>query len=211
MTPLEPSGDVGASTDGSPGMTCGSVAVVDDDATVNDVVSRYLTTAGYAVRVLVDGTEALQALCQGLPDLIILDLMLPGIGCLELFRRLRVVSAVPVIMLAALGEEGDRLAGLELGADDYVTKPFSPRELVLRVRAVLRRGSPPSARLDHLRRRCSDRELRVDVAAHHAWLGGGPLSLTAREDDLSSSCWSTAVRRSAESSCCDGSGMGVRR
>jgi len=145
MTTLEPSGDVGASTDGSPAMTCASVAVVDDDATVNDVVSRYLTTAGYAVRVFVDGTEALQALSQRLPDLIILDLMLPGIGGLELFRRLRAVSAVPVIMLTALGEEGDRLAGLELGADDYVTKA-----LLAKGAGAPRPSSPASGRLPAL-------------------------------------------------------------
>ena len=116
------------------------VLVVDDDATVADVVRRYLERDGYAVDLAGDGETALRMAAEHKPDLVVLDLMLPGIDGLEVCRRLRANSDVPVVMLTALGEESDRVVGLELGADDYVTKPFSPRELVLRVASVLRRA-----------------------------------------------------------------------
>ncbi|MGH3681969.1 MAG: response regulator transcription factor, partial [Natronosporangium sp.] len=123
----------------SPGRT---VLVVDDDPTVSDVVSRYLERAGYRVTRAADGAAALAEFRRHRPDLVLLDLMLPGIDGLEVCRRLRELSGqVPVIMLTALGEEADRVLGLQLGADDYVTKPFSPRELVLRVQSVLRRAA----------------------------------------------------------------------
>lgn len=160
------------------------VVVVDDDATVSDVVCRYLQDAGFAVDVVSDGAAALEHLLNAPPDLVILDLMLPGLDGLEVFRRLRAAVAVPVIMLTALGEETDRLAGLELGADDYITKPFSPRELVLRAQSVLRRGTgssspppPPPASL-------SDGTLQVDGAAHQVRRSGIPVALTGREYDL---------------------------
>ena len=117
------------------------------------------------------------------PDIVVLDLMLPGLPGLDVCRRLRETSSVPIVMLTALGEESDRVLGLELGADDYVTKPFSPRELTLRVQSVLRRSRDPVPRPDRpavLR----DGDLRVDVAARTVSAGGRELSLTMREFDL---------------------------
>jgi DNA-binding response OmpR family regulator len=167
------------------GETTGRVLVVDDDVTVRDVVRRYLELAGCEVELVGDGESALRRFAEREPDLVVLDLMLPGVDGLEVCRRLRVRSAVPVVMLTALGEEEDRIAGLQLGADDYVTKPFSPRELALRVTSVLRRSRAAASRSssgpdDGLR----DGGLRVDVGARAAWLDGRELSLTTREFDL---------------------------
>src|SRR6185312_16382632 len=120
----------------------GRVLVVDDDETVRDVVRRYLEVAGFTVDVAGDGAAGLALFAERDPDLVVLDVMMPGINGLEVCRRLRQVSHVPIVMLTALGEEENRIAGLQLGADDYVTKPFSPRELALRVSSVLRRTSP---------------------------------------------------------------------
>ena len=158
------------------------VLVVDDDPTVSEVVGRYLDHAGFAVSSIRDGRVALEQAITDPPDLVILDLMMPGLDGLEVFKRLRAHAPVPVIMLTALGDEADRLIGLELGADDYVTKPFSPRELVLRVQSVLRRSNAqlPSAATTFLR----DGGLVVDIAAHQATRDGQPLALTAREYDL---------------------------
>ncbi|HST66485.1 MAG TPA: response regulator transcription factor [Mycobacteriales bacterium] len=159
------------------------VLLADDDATVSDVVRRYLEVAGMTVDVVGDGAEALSRALSAPPDLVVLDLMLPGLSGLEVCRRLRETSSVPIVMLTALGEESDRVLGLELGADDYVTKPFSPRELTLRVRSVLRRSREPvrrPTRPDVLR----DGDLSVDVAARIATLGGHELALTVREFDL---------------------------
>ncbi|WP_414638489.1 response regulator transcription factor [Actinophytocola sp.] len=157
------------------------VLVVDDDLTVRDVVRRYLERAGHQVALADNGEDALAWIARQEPDLVVLDLMLPGIDGLEVCRRLRQTSAVPVVMLTALGEEENRIAGLQLGADDYVTKPFSPRELALRVSSVLRRtgaATPPSAK------ELLDGDLRLDVAAHSAFLRGTELPLTTREFDL---------------------------
>src|SRR6266536_4289148 len=158
------------------------VLVVDDDPTVSDVVRRYLERAGIAVTLAADGPAALRAFEAERPDLVVLDLMLPGIDGLEVCRRLRArAEDVPVVMLTALGDEGDRVLGLQLGADDYVTKPFSPRELVLRVQSVLRRATRgPAAPPETL----SDGELEVDVARRVARLRGAELALTVREFDL---------------------------
>ncbi|WP_242910866.1 response regulator transcription factor [Actinomadura terrae] len=161
----------------------GRVLVVDDDPTVAEVVARYLARDGHDVECVADGNTALRTARDRPPDLVVLDLMLPGMDGLEVCRRLRETSAVPIVMLTALGTETDRLVGLETGADDYVTKPFSPRELALRVRSVLRRargavtatGSGGPLR---------DGDLIVDVAAHEATLHGERLALTAREFDL---------------------------
>jgi DNA-binding response OmpR family regulator len=158
------------------------VLVVDDDLTVSDVVSRYLEREGHEVETVADGRAALEQAAAAPPDLVILDLMLPGMSGLEVCRRLREIGPLPVIMLTARSDEGDRVAGLELGADDYVTKPFSPRELVLRVGAVLRRAQ---ARLEAQNPAVLvDGALVVDVAAHQAMLDGRVLALTAREYDL---------------------------
>jgi DNA-binding response OmpR family regulator len=123
-----------------------AVLVVDDDPTVREVVITYLSKAGHTVTSAADGNEALASVAESPPELIVLDLMLPGLDGLEVSRRLRESSDIPVIMLTAKGSVADRVVGLEQGADDYVTKPFSPRELVLRVDSVLRRtGEPPRA------------------------------------------------------------------
>lgn len=160
------------------------VLVVDDDPTVADVVARYLRRDGYGVECVEDGVAALRRFAAVDVHLVILDLLLPGLGGLEVCRRMRAHRTVPIVMLTALGEETDRVVGLEVGADDYVTKPFSPRELALRVRSVLRRASaPPSAdpsRPTLLR----DGDLLVDLAAREVTLGGTAVSLTAREYDL---------------------------
>jgi DNA-binding response OmpR family regulator len=157
------------------------VLVVEDDATVRDVVARYLGDAGHRVELAADGPSGLEAAVRGEPDVVVLDLMLPGLSGLEVCRTLRARRTnAAIVMLTALGEEDDRVLGLELGADDYVTKPFSPRELVLRVGSVLRRTAPvdgPDAPL-------VDGDLRVDPAARRAFLGDVELALTTREFDL---------------------------
>ena len=156
------------------------VLVVDDDPTVSDVVRRYLERAGFEVVLAADGPAALAAFEQWRPALVVLDLMLPGMDGLEVCRRMRARDGdVPVVMLTALGEEADRVVGLEIGADDYVTKPFSPRELVLRVRSVLRRAAPQDTPLV-----LRDGDLVVDVARRVALLGDRELALTVREFDL---------------------------
>jgi DNA-binding response OmpR family regulator len=158
-----------------------AILVVDDDPTVADVVRRYLERAGMTVELAADGQAALDAYAARPPDLVVLDLMLPGVDGLEVCRRMRQASAaLPIIMLTAMGEEVDRIVGLQLGADDYVTKPFSPRELVLRVQSVLRRTVAQPL----LPQVLSDGDLVVDPGRRTATLGGRPLSLTIREFDL---------------------------
>jgi DNA-binding response OmpR family regulator len=157
------------------------VLVVDDDPTVSDVVRRYLERDGFRVSLAADGPVALERFGEDRPDLVVLDLMLPGLDGLEVCRRMRALASdLPVVMLTALGEEADRVLGLEIGADDYLTKPFSPRELVLRVRSVLRRTVRNGTGAEHL----VDAELAVDVARRTATLRGEPLALTVREFDL---------------------------
>jgi DNA-binding response OmpR family regulator len=134
------------------------------------------------VQLAGDGETALRLFAEREPDLVVLDLMLPGIDGLEVCGRLRQRSAVPVVMLTALGEEEDRIAGLQLGADDYVTKPFSPRELALRVTSVLRRARAVQA--SPVSRSLVDGGLKVDLGARSASLDGRELSLTTREFDL---------------------------
>jgi len=159
------------------------VLVVDDDTTVREVVVSYLRDAGHEVIDVGDGEAALAlADVAGGPgfDLVVLDLMLPGMDGFEVCRQLTERRDVLVIMLSALGAETDRVVGLERGADDYVTKPFSPRELVLRVDGLLRRAderATPAARL-------VDADLVVDTGRHEATLAGDVLALTVREFDL---------------------------
>jgi DNA-binding response OmpR family regulator len=161
------------------------VLVVDDDRTVSDVVRRYLERAGYQVTQAGDGAAALAEVARDQPDLVVLDLMLPKIDGLEVCRRLRAdPHGVPIVMLTALGEEADRVLGLQVGADDYVTKPFSPRELVLRVQSVLRRQAGPAADDSGGPATLADGDLRVDIGRRVARLGGAPLTLTVREFDL---------------------------
>nr|WP_027935956.1 response regulator transcription factor [Amycolatopsis sp. ATCC 39116] len=160
----------------------GHILVVDDDETVRDVVRRYLEAGGFTVELAGNGDEALRRFAGREPDLVVLDVMMPGMNGLEVCRRMRERTAVPVVLLTALGEEEDRIAGLRLGADDYVTKPFSPRELALRVMSVLRRARLPAREPapDVL----TDGGLRLRLSAHQATLDGRPLSLTTREFDL---------------------------
>jgi DNA-binding response OmpR family regulator len=159
------------------------VLVVDDDPTVAEVVSRYLEHAGFLVETVADGAVALDRATADPPDLVVLDLMLPGLDGLEVCRRLRALAPVPVIMLTAKGDETDRILGLDLGADDYLTKPFSPRELTSRVKAVLRRASAPlpAAGTPSL---LTAGDLQVDVASHEARLAGEVIPLTSREFEL---------------------------
>ncbi|GAA0365632.1 response regulator transcription factor [Streptomyces blastmyceticus] len=159
------------------------VLVVDDDPTVAEVVAGYLDRAGFTVDRAADGPGALERAAALRPDLVVLDLMLPGMDGLEVCRRLRDTGPVPVIMLTARGDEDDRILGLEVGADDYVTKPFSPRELVLRVESVLRRArvraSGPSS-APPLRAA----GITLDPVARRASKDGTELALTVREFDL---------------------------
>ncbi|MBV8159892.1 MAG: response regulator transcription factor [Acidimicrobiia bacterium] len=156
--------------------------MIEDDPNVADVVTRYLEREGYAVESAADGLAGLEVALADPPDLVVLDLMLPSLSGLEVCRRLRAEAPVPVIMLTARGDEVDRIAGLELGADDYVAKPFSPRELTARVKAVLRRATgaltPEDARV------LRAGELEVDPVAHEARVNGELVALTAREFEL---------------------------
>ena len=170
--PLEPAGEEMESR----------ILVVDDERVITDVVEEYLRHAGYDVAVAGDGRDAMDLFQEWGPDLVVLDLMLPGLDGLEVCRRIRKDSSIPIIMLTARGDETDRIVGLELGADDYVAKPFSPRELVARVRSVLRRVQQPVSpdekriiRLDDLSMNSRKREVLVR---------GAEANLTAKEFDL---------------------------
>jgi DNA-binding response OmpR family regulator len=157
-----------------------TVLVVDDEPIVREVVVRYLERDGYETLEAGDGDLARQLVETHSPSLVVLDVMLPGIDGLELCRWIRSRSDVPVIMLTARGEETDRIVGLELGADDYVAKPFSPRELATRVRTVLRRSRPAEAKDERL----TFGDLVVDAPAREVTKAGKPVRLTAREFDL---------------------------
>jgi DNA-binding response OmpR family regulator len=160
----------------------GSVLVVDDEPTIAEVVSRYLERAGYRTRTAGDGARALAMIGSQRPDLVVLDLMLPGIDGLEVMRRLRHSDQTPigVILLTAKGEESDRVVGLRLGADDYVVKPFSPLELVARVDAVLRRVESAPAHQAAIE--LSD--LTIDPAGRQVYVRGEEVVLTQREFDV---------------------------
>ena len=164
-----------------------TILVVDDDPIVHEVLSRYLARDGHQVMERSNGMDGLAAALTENPDLVVLDLMMPGMDGLAVCRELRRQSAVPVIMLTALGEESDRVVGLEYGADDYVTKPFSPRELALRVAGVLRRCRPERAPVPGVLSTAMtmvDGDLSIDVAARAVTRGGVALQLTIREFDL---------------------------
>jgi DNA-binding response OmpR family regulator len=159
------------------------VLVVEDDPTVRDVVVRYLLHEGHDVDAVGDGLDAIAAADARWPDLVVLDLMLPGIDGFEVCRRLREKAPLPVIMLTARGDEVDRVIGLELGADDYVAKPFSPRELMARVHAVLRRAHGPVSVPAGAMVIEAD-GLRIDLASREVTHDGNAVALTAREFDL---------------------------
>ena len=160
------------------------ILVVEDDPNVADVVTRYLERDGCVVEAVGDGRLAVDRALADPPDLVVLDLMLPGLDGLEVCRRLRALAPVPVIMLTARGDEADRVIGLELGADDYLAKPFSPKELVARVHAVLRRASGPLRAPSAGPVVLVDDDLVVDVAAREARIAGQVVPLTAREFEL---------------------------
>jgi len=157
-----------------------TVLVVDDEPIVRDVVVRYLRRDGFTTLEAADGDSARRLIETGEPELVVLDVMLPGTDGLELCRWIRGRSDLPVIMLTARGEEADRIVGLELGADDYVTKPFSPRELATRVRTVLRR----SARAGAPGERLAFDDVVLDGSSREVTKLGVPVALTAREFDL---------------------------
>jgi DNA-binding response OmpR family regulator len=159
------------------------VLVVEDDRTVAEVVTRYLEREGFAVESVGDGKAALARADAQLPDLVVLDIMLPGLDGLEVCRRLRSRAPIPVVMLTARGSEEDKVLGLELGADDYVSKPFSPRELTARVKAVLRRAASPLGDLDRAETVEYD-GLQIDLGAREARVRGELATLPAREFEL---------------------------
>jgi DNA-binding response OmpR family regulator len=159
-----------------------SILVVEDEPSIAEVVSLYLRRAGYQVRVAADGERALQALEAQMPDLVVLDIMLPKVDGFGLTRWLRDRSDVPIIILTARRDEVDRIAGLELGADDYVVKPFSPQELVSRVRAVLRRTQ--RAQQPETEKALVFGELSIDPQTRLVMVQEQEISLTAREFDL---------------------------
>ena len=155
------------------------ITVVEDEPAIAEILEYNLEQAGFEVEVIREGDLALVAIRRRVPDLILLDLMLPGLDGLELTRLLKrdpATADVPLIMLTAKDGETDRIVGLELGVDDYVTKPFSPREVVLRVKAVLRRGQSGAAGT-----LLEAGQIRLDAEAHRAWSGGAEVALTATE------------------------------
>jgi two-component system, OmpR family, response regulator ResD len=158
----------------------GSILVVDDEPTITDVVSRYLERAGYSTRIAGDGADALRIAGESRPDLVVLDLMLPGMDGLEVMRRLREHERVSVILLTAKGEHTDRIIGLRLGADDYVVKPFSPAELVARVDAVLRRVDNSPQPEEPI----AFEDIQLDPVARRVTVRGEEAQLTVREYDL---------------------------
>ena len=164
-------------------MPARKVLVVDDEEMVREVVARYLATEGYEVASAADGGEGLRLARSWGPDLVVLDLMLPVMDGLAVCRTLRGESGVPIVMLTARGDEVDRIVGLELGADDYLVKPFSPRELVARIKAIFRRTSLAGAQAD------GTASLRfpglvLDSKGRSVDLNGRPVELTAKEFDL---------------------------
>lgn len=156
------------------------ILVIDDDPTVAEIVCRYLISAGFTAEQAPDGPAGLRRAEIERPDLVVLDRMLPGLDGIDVCGRLKAAFSVPVIMLTALNEEDDRIDGLEAGADDYLAKPFSPRELVLRVQSVLRRNVPEAASGG----RTEVGPFSLDLAAHEVRMNGVPLILTVREFDL---------------------------
>ena len=158
------------------------ILIVDDEPTVTEVVERYLVREGYEVASAADGADGLRLAREWSPGLVVLDLMLPSVDGLEVCRQLRRESQVPIIMLTARGEETDRVVGLEMGADDYLVKPFSPRELVARVKAVLRRvdAAPVHVSGDAIR----FEGIVIDPQGRQVTVGGYEVNLTAKEFDL---------------------------
>jgi two-component system, OmpR family, phosphate regulon response regulator OmpR len=163
-------------------MNAGRILIVDDDERLAEMLGTYLRSRGFEVEQRVDGSSGLRALEAGRFDIVVLDVMLPDLDGLEVLRRLRTRSTVPVLMLTARGEDTDRIVGLELGADDYLPKPFNPREVVARLTAILRRGRPLSAEVEQDVLRFG--RLEIDRAAHEARLDGKVCLLTAHQFEI---------------------------
>ncbi len=162
-------------------MNATEILIVEDEPSIAEVVELYLRRAGYEVQAVRDGNTALKRLEQRLPDLVVLDIMLPGVDGFSILRWLRDRSDVPVIFITARREEVERIAGLELGADDYVVKPFSPQELVSRVRAVLRRMHREQEKAE---KPLTYGDLSIDPQARLVTVAGREIALTSREFDL---------------------------
>ena len=165
----------------APNPTAARVLLIDDDAELGDLLTEYLGAAGFSVVVALQGEEGLRLALSGEPALVILDVMLPGMDGFEVLRQLRARSSLPVLMLTARGDDVDRIVGLEIGADDYLPKPFNPRELVARVKAVLRRFEPPPAQTGEV---LQAGPLTVDPGRREARLNGQLLDLRTKEFDL---------------------------
>ncbi len=182
MGPMGPA-EVRGGLDGEPERpSVATVLVVDDESMVREVVGRYLRQDGFRVDEAADGPEALRRFAAARPDLVVLDLMLPGLDGLEVCRRIRAQSNVPIVMLTAKGDETDTVIGLGVGADDYVAKPFSPRELLARVKAVLRRAAGPPIAAEGDAVRFGSLVIRPD--RRQVAVAGRAVDLTAREFDL---------------------------
>jgi len=153
----------------------GNILIIDDDESLGDMLAEFLSAEGWVVRVANDGPSGLKQATQGRPDAVVLDVMLPGMGGFDVLRALRLKSMVPVIMLTARGDETDRIVGLELGADDYLPKPFNPRELAARLRAILRRAAPEEVQT------LTQNGLRMDRQARRVTLDDQAISLTGAE------------------------------
>lgn len=160
------------------------ILLIDDDRKLCRLVREYLTPLGFAVEAVHDGVEGARLAVSEKWDAVILDVMLPGLDGLEVLRRLRQDSGVPVLMLTARGDEADRIVGLELGADDYLPKTYSPRELLARLRAVLRRSQSGSLPAAGTASEITVRDLKIFVESRSATLGGEPLVLTPVEFEL---------------------------
>jgi len=159
-----------------------SILVVEDEASIASFVSLYLKNAGYTVRAVTNGSAALTQVAADMPALIILDLNLPDIDGIEICRRIRRTSDVPILMLTARDEDVDKIIGLEVGADDYLTKPFNPRELVARVKSILRRATPE--RREHVTEQIIHGDLRVDSGRREVHVGDEEIQLAPKEFDL---------------------------
>ncbi len=159
-----------------------SVLVVEDESSIASFVALYLKNAGYTVRTAATGNEALAQFQASTPGLIVLDLMLPDIDGIEVCRRIRKTSDVPILMLTARDEDVDKIIGLEVGADDYLTKPFNPRELVARVKSILRRASPERRQIESKQLRHGD--LLIDAGRREVRVGDEEIQLAPKEFDL---------------------------
>ena len=159
-----------------------TVLVVEDESSISSFVALYLKNAGYLVRTASTGSEALSQVAADMPGLIVLDLMLPDIDGIEVCKRIRQTSDVPILMLTARDEDVDKIIGLEVGADDYLTKPFNPRELVARVKSILRRSAPE--RREHQTEQIIHGDLRVDSGRREVHVGDEEIQLAPKEFDL---------------------------